>query len=189
MLEKLQSTVGRTLRRVRPGLGRIVARRSDIASLGLAIRLESPAFGEGGIIPVRFTADADHEPSSPPLTWGAVPDGTRSLALIVEDADSPTLSPLVHAIAFGISPLIDEIVDGALVAGSQMLQLGKSSFLKTGWLPPDPPPGHGVHQYAFQLFALDHEPDLGEHPGRHALVKAITGHVLGHGLVVGTYSR
>lgn len=189
MLEKLPSAVGRTLRRLRPGLDRIVARRSNIDGLGMTIRLESPAFGEGGIIPVRFTADADHEPTSPPLRWCAVPDGTRSLALIVEDADSPSPSPLVHGIAVGISPAVDELADGAFVAGSPMLKLGKNSYLRTGWLPPDPPPGHGVHQYAFQLFALDTEPVLPEHPGRHALVKALRGHVLGHGLLVGTYSR
>lgn len=188
MLEKLPSAVGRTLRRVRPGLNRIVARRSEIASHGMTLRLESPVFGEGGIIPIRFTADADHEPSSPPLRWSAVPDGTRSLALIVEDADSPTISPVVHAIAIGVSPLVDELVDGALVAGSQMVTLGKSSNLRSGWMPPDPPPGHGVHQYAFQLFALDYLPELAR-PGRHAFVDTIRGHVLAHGLLVGTYSR
>ena len=81
MLAKLPSVVGRTLRRVRPGVGRIVARRPDIATLGLTIRVESPAFAEGGIIPARFTTNAGHEPLSPPLRWSAVPDRTRSLAL------------------------------------------------------------------------------------------------------------
>lgn len=189
MLGKLPPVVGRTLRRVRPGLGRVVGRRPDIASLGMTIQLESPAFGEGGIIPVRFTADADHEPLSPPLRWSAVPNGTRSLALIVEDADSPSPSPLVHGIAFDISPLDDELVEGALIPGAGMVKLGKNSYLRAGWLPPDPPPGHGVHQYVFQLFALDSEPELGEQPGRHALVKALRGHVLATGTIVGTYSR
>src|SRR3546814_7454844 len=68
--------------------------------------------------------------------------------------------------------------------------VGRHSFFGEGWLPPDPPTGHGEHRYAFQLFALDDDtPDPGETPRRAALVKAMRGHVLAAGLLIGTYSR
>ena len=96
---------------------------------------------------------------SPPLQWLGAPTNAGSLALIVEDADAPTPQPLVHAI------VVDLVVgdgSGALAEGALSsedgeasgLRLGRNSFLQAGWLPPDPPPGHGVHRYAFQLFAL-----------------------------------
>ena len=62
--------------------------------------------------------------------------------------------------------------------------------MSEGWLPPDPPRGHGDHRYVFQLFALDAEVEIGgQTPGRGALVEAMAGHVLAAGMLTGTYSR
>src|SRR3954454_6735579 len=102
MLEKLPSTIGRTLRRVRSGLDRIVVYRKARGTP--TIDLESPAFVSHRDMPALYTADG--EGISPPLRWGAVPEGTRSLVLIVEDADSPTRSPLVHAIVAHLPPVL-----------------------------------------------------------------------------------
>ena len=67
--------------------------------------------------------------------------------------------------------------------------LGKSSYLKAAYLPPDPPTGHGPHRYCFQIFALDIVPALEEGAGRGAVVEALKGHVLAKGMLVGTYER
>ena len=67
--------------------------------------------------------------------------------------------------------------------------LGKNSFMATGWLPPDPPTGHGAHRYCFQIFALDVVPELEQGAGRGAVIEALKGHVLAKGLLVGTYER
>ena len=67
--------------------------------------------------------------------------------------------------------------------------LGRNSFLKPEYLPPDPPSGHGAHQYAFQIFALDKVLELDEAPGRGALIEAMKGHVLAMGSLVGRYER
>jgi phosphatidylethanolamine-binding protein (PEBP) family uncharacterized protein len=67
--------------------------------------------------------------------------------------------------------------------------IGKNSFMKIGWLPPDPPRGHGPHRYAFQLFALDKILPLTDHPGRNALLAAMRGHILARGVMIGMYSR
>jgi phosphatidylethanolamine-binding protein (PEBP) family uncharacterized protein len=110
------------------------------------------------------------------------------VVLLVEDADSPTPAPLVHAIAWRLAPAATELAEGGLNPGGHAA-LGANSFLRPGWLPPDPPPGHGAHRYGFQIFALDHDPDLGAMPGRRALVKALRGHTLARGLLVGIYQR
>ena len=62
--------------------------------------------------------------------------------------------------------------------------------MKPGWLPPDPPTGHGAHRYCFQLFALGGVPALEEGAGRGAVVKALAeARVLARGMLVGTYER
>ncbi|CAN5910307.1 YbhB/YbcL family Raf kinase inhibitor-like protein [soil metagenome] len=187
MLEKLPAIVGRSLRRVRPGLERIVAENRGISAAPSVLKLESDVFEHGRELPARYTSDG--EGISPPLRWWGTPEGTRSLVLIVEDADSPTLNPLVHAIVFGLPPVLDGLVEGEMGPHGDQRILGMNSYFQTRWLPPDPPPGHGPHRYAFQLFALDAEHEFEGHPGRMGLINAIRGHVIGRGVLIGTYQR
>ena len=67
--------------------------------------------------------------------------------------------------------------------------LGRNTFLSAGWLPPDPPTGHGPHLYVFQIFALDRKLEFSGHPSRSQLARAMKGHVLAKGLLIGTYER
>jgi phosphatidylethanolamine-binding protein (PEBP) family uncharacterized protein len=67
--------------------------------------------------------------------------------------------------------------------------LGKNSYLRAAYLPPDPPAGHGPHLYVFQIFALDRALSFEGHPGRAAFLEAIKDRVLAKGLLVGTYER
>ncbi len=187
MLQHLPASVGRALSGRRAGLDSLVIATEGLAPPGGIIgeiALESPAFAAGGTMPTRFTEDGDGV--SPPLRWSGVPAGARTLVLLVEDADSPTPKPLVHAIVSGL-----EQRDGALAEGAigEDAPAGRNSFLSHAWLPPDPPPGHGPHQYVFQLYALDDHPTLGENIGRSGLVAALHGHVIGLGVLVGVYER
>jgi phosphatidylethanolamine-binding protein (PEBP) family uncharacterized protein len=148
-------------------------------------QVRSSAFEYSGRIPVTFTADGPG--ISPPLNWLNVPRGTDCVALIVEDADSPTPLPLVHAIA------VVEGGDGSLGVGALAsvaatgVSTGLNSFLHRAWLPPDPPPGHGEHRYVFQMFALG--PGKGLPSGRTALLEAVMHRGLAVGWLVGIYSR
>ncbi len=132
---------------------------------------------------------------SPPLRFEALPAGAKSLALVVEDADSPTPAPLCHALAWNIAATERTGFQEAALDTDAMpttrsgALMGKNSFLSSGWLPPDPPTGHGPHRYAFQVYALDYEPDLPEGSGRGAVVDALKGHVLAKGVLIGTYER
>ena len=187
MLEHVPGWLGKSLKGLRAGSEKLAIARPELGGSYPALDLMSPAFANGTRLPDRFTADGIGV--SPPLVWGQVPQGTASLALLVEDADAPMPKPLVHAIVWGLGADAGRIMEGAIVADG-VRDVGRASFGREGWLPPDPPTGHGAHRYAFQLFALDAAvPDPGETPGRSALVRAMAGHVLAAGLLVGTYDR
>ena len=61
--------------------------------------------------------------------------------------------------------------------------------MKADWLPPDPPPGHGLHRYVFQIFALSRRHDFSESPGRGEVIKAARSHGIAKGVLIGTYKR
>lgn len=188
MLEHVPGWLGSALRGVRAGAAKLAI--AELArGVEASLDVSSPAFANGARLPERFTGDGAGV--SPPLLWGQVPPGTERLALIVEDPDAPTPSPFVHAIVWGLDPAGGGLAEGAIVAdgdGDADGDVGRNS-LSEGWLPPDPPTGHGVHNYAFQLFALSGAATPGATPGRTALVEAMRGHVLAVGLLTGTYSR
>lgn len=191
MLEHVPHWLGKALSGVRAGADKLAVAQPRLGSFA-ALDLTSPAFADGARLPTRFTADG--EGVSPPLTWGIPPDGTAMLALLVEDADAPTPQPLVHAVVWGIAPDAGQLAEGAIVADADGTRdgrdVGRNSFRREGWLPPDPPTGHGAHRYAFQLFALGGGvPDPGASPGRAALIEAMAGHVIAAGVLTGTYSR
>ncbi|WP_369334229.1 YbhB/YbcL family Raf kinase inhibitor-like protein, partial [Stenotrophomonas maltophilia] len=89
-------------------------------------------------------------------------EGTARLVLIVEDPDAPTPQPVVHAIVWGL-PLDGDLKEGDIApddgSGPDGEDVGRNSRFVEGWLPPDPPNGHGEHNYAFQLFALSEGED------------------------------
>jgi len=191
MLEHVPAWLGQALSGVRAGADKLAIARPELGTAFPALDLTSPAFADGARLPDRFTADG--EGVSPPLTWGAAPAGTALFALLVEDADAPAPQPLVHAVIWGIAADAGRLEEGAIVgdgAGSPDRDVGRNSYLREGWLPPDPPTGHGAHRYVFQLFALG--PDVGvpgETPGRTAIIEAMAGHVLAAGVLTATYGR
>ena len=195
MLEKLPDVVGHALREQRAGLDQIVFRKVDLRAGMAALSVTSLAFADHAPLPEKYTADGAGV--SPSLAWSGLPDGTLSVALIVEDADSPTPQPLVHAIVVGLGCDETALAEAALSDtdridlgdGRSSLHLGLNSLLQAAWLPPDPPPGHGVHRYAFQVFALDSRVEFGTRPGREALLDAIAAHGLASGCLIGTYER
>ena len=188
MLEHLPVWLGHALQSVRAGADALAITRGVTGEVA-ALELGSPAFGHGGRLPPRFTADG--EGVSPPLVWSDPPEVATWMALLVEDADSPTPQPLVHAAVWGLAPRSGTLAEGAIVAEAAAgTHIGRNSFQRDGWLPPDPPSGHGEHRYAFQLFAMTGEmaePDSGF--GRTALLEAMAGHVIAAGILIGTYSR
>lgn len=190
MLEKLPDAIGHALRDQRAGLDKIVFQAVDLRAGMASITVGSLAFADHAPMPERFTADGPGV--SPPLQWSGVPAGAASLLLIVEDADAPMPHPLVHAIVVDLAPGDGTLAEGALDGADHDgagLKIGRNSFLQTKWLPPDPPPGHGVHRYAFQVFALAAGAAFGDAPGREAVLVAVREHGLASGCLIATYER
>jgi Raf kinase inhibitor-like YbhB/YbcL family protein len=188
MLEHLPHGVGRALRGLRSGLDGLVWASPVAEAAPDVMVLTSSAFLDGESIPSRYTQDGSSK-ASPPLAWRGAPVQAAAAALIVEDADSPTPTPLVHAIAWNL-PAADDIEEGALGArDGRTDRLGCNTFRKLGWLPPDPPPGHGPHRYVFQMFALDRPLSFDKPPGRKELLAALKGRVCAKGRLIGTYER
>jgi Raf kinase inhibitor-like YbhB/YbcL family protein len=190
MLEKLPEIVGHALINQRAGMEQVVYnllhRERDTARLSVS----SPKFVFNGRLPTRYTADG--EGISPPLEWDAVPAGTGSIAILVEDADSPTPHPLVHAIVVDIDSEIRSLDEGALASPHHEgagLDTGQNSFFQRAWLPPDPPRGHGEHRYVFQVFALIPGADFSTVPGRREFIEVILDRAIAVGCIIGTYER
>ena len=189
MLEHTPKRVGEALRGFGPGLDKLTI-NGDSKDAPRTVTVSSPAFADGAPIPADYTADG--RKVSPPLAWRGVPAGTAEIVMVIEDADSPTPAPLVHAILVGLPGRDGELVEGELKSPGvpgRPHRLGKNSFLTAEYLPPDPPTGHGPHRYAVQVFALDRPLALDAEPGRGALVSALKGHVVATGLLIGTYER
>lgn len=190
MLEKIPSVLGRALRGVRSDASRLAYNDVSLAVVPATITLASPAFADGEVLPARFTADG--EGTSPPLEWHGAPEATAELVLLIEDPDAPVPHPLVHAIAWGLRGCAGALAEGALSragARSGAAPLGRNSYLSREYLPPDPPAGHGIHHYAFELFALRSPTRFEAAPGRSAVLQRLRAHTIARGLLTGTYCR
>jgi Raf kinase inhibitor-like YbhB/YbcL family protein len=146
-----------------------------------AFTVESGAFTSGEPIPARHTCDG--EDVSPPLGWRNLPEGTRSLALVVDDPDAPGRI-FTHWVAWGLDP-----ASGGVGEGESAPLEGRNDFGTTGYRGPCPPPGHGPHRYVFRLYALDAEPALAAGAAKTELEQVMEGHVLTIAELVGTYER
>lgn len=190
MLEKMPSRLGEAMREVRAGAEELAIADTELTGVNASIEVSSPAFEYNGVLPEKYTADGAGV--SPPIQWVGVPVGAQAVVLLVEDADSPTPEPIVHAIVWDMPGADATIPEGALQnrpRDSSSDAMGLNSYFNATYLPPDPPPGHGVHRYVFQVFALDTVPRFESPPGRSALLDCMRGHVLAKGLLIGTYGR
>jgi Raf kinase inhibitor-like YbhB/YbcL family protein len=156
----------------------------------MALSLMSTAFTHEGEIPTRYTCDGADV--SPQLSWAWVPDGTRSLVLIVDDPDAPDprapQRTWVHWVLYDLDPEAPELPEGVaendLPAGTRQ---GLNDWKRTGYGGPCPPIGR--HRYFFKLYALDTRlPDM-ELPRKGDLEAAMEGHVLEYAELIGTYQK
>lgn len=146
----------------------------------MTMALTSPSFNEGEPIPEKFTCDG--EDISPELDWFGTPEGTVSLALIMDDPDAP-LGTWVHWVVYNLPMDLSGLREGMTGVGLD----GTNSWNRTGYGGPCPP--SGSHRYYFKLYALDTNLDLGPGVKKEALLDAMEGHLLGQAELMGTYSR
>jgi len=152
----------------------------------MEIKIASTAFDDGGLIPPKYTCDGAD--ISPPLHWEDVPEGTKSIALICDDPDAP-MGTWVHWVLFNLSAETRELAenippDRTLPNGARQ---GTSDFGRIGYGGPCPP--SGTHRYFFKIYALDAQIDLAAGAKKAQLLKAVEGHILDQGQLIGKYKR
>jgi Raf kinase inhibitor-like YbhB/YbcL family protein len=152
----------------------------------MEIKITSSAFEEGGMIPAKYTCDGADV--SPPLQWDVVPEGTRSIALICDDPDAP-MGTWVHWVLFNLPAETNQLAenipaDKILPNGARQ---GVSDFGRIGYGGPCPP--GGTHRYLFKIYALGIELGLEAGANKRQLLKAMEGHVLAQGQLIGKYKR
>lgn len=156
----------------------------------MAMALSSPVFDHDGPIPKLYTCQG--KDISPALSWSGLPNGTKSLALIVDDPDAPDPAApkrvWVHWVVYNIpvsaSGLAEAVTTTALPSGTKQ---GKNDWDRPGYGGPCPPIGR--HRYFHKLYALDTVlPDL-KQPTKAQLLEAMKGHVLEEVEIIGTYQK
>jgi Raf kinase inhibitor-like YbhB/YbcL family protein len=159
-------------------------------AIAMTLEITSPAFSPNKEIPAKYTCDG--EDISPALEWSGLPEGTKSIALIVDDPDAPDPAApkmtWVHWVLYNIPPsatgLHEAVKSQDLPKGTKE---GLNDWKRTGYGGPCPPIGR--HRYFHKLYALDAVlPDLGK-PTKKDLEKAIQTHILAKAEMVGTYQR
>ncbi len=153
----------------------------------MQISLKSSAFAEGEMIPRVHTCDG--KDLSPALSWSAAPAGCKSMALICDDPDAP-VGTWVHWVIFNIPPNATALPEGVpkdkiLADGSRQ---GSNDFRRIGYGGPCPPAG-SPHRYFFKIYALDAALDMPPGASKKDLLKAMDGHILAEGQLMGKYKR
>jgi Raf kinase inhibitor-like YbhB/YbcL family protein len=153
----------------------------------MTMQLKSSAYREGGAIPVQYTCEGDN--ISPQFSWTELPQGTKSLALVLHDPDAPREGGFTHWVVYNIDPILKEIAEDTpkdeKLAGIGLQ--GKNDAGKIGYMGPCPP--SGSHRYIVRLFALDAELNLKPGASHHEVTSAMEGHILDKAALMGTYAK
>ena len=152
----------------------------------MTIKLTSSAFKEGAMIPARYTCDG--KDISPPLNWSEAPAGAQSFALICDDPDAP-IGTWVHWVVYNIPDNVTAFPENVPPHKSVMGNIlqGMTDFRRIGYGGPCPP--RGTHRYYFKIYALDTMLNLPAGATKRELLRAMEGHILVEGQLMGRYGR
>jgi Raf kinase inhibitor-like YbhB/YbcL family protein len=157
-----------------------VSSSKEASTMG-ALQITSPAFQNNGYIPRQYTCDG--KDINPALMIAGVPQGTKSLALICDDPDAPG-GGWVHWVLWNIDPNVKEIKEDTVPQGAVE---GMNDFGKHSYGGPCPP--LGTHRYFFKVYALDTMLNISPNSTKADMEKAMKGHILAEGRLIGLYKR
>ena len=144
------------------------------------LKLTSSDFLDGDEIPRKYGyKNGNREPS---LTMNGVPEGTKSLALIMDDPDAMGAvgKVWVHWVMWNIDPTNTELFV------ENLTREGMTDFGEVGYGGPAPPDKR--HTYVFKLYALDCKLDLSNESTKADVEKAMEGHIIEQTQLTGTYA-
>ena len=154
-----------------------------------AMNITSKAFADGQPMPRQYTGFG--RDISPPLAWSNLPEGTKELALIVNDPDSSGPRPWVHWVIYNMPPTPAELPEGLSARGikgeARGMTEGVNSWGNVGYQGPTPP--SGTHRYRFRLIALDAKMELAPGLTDEALLRAVADHIVGEATLTGTCKK
>jgi Raf kinase inhibitor-like YbhB/YbcL family protein len=198
-----QGTAGRSQSQTIPGTSMLRQTRSGSKSqvalelpethTAAALTVSSSEFVQNGTIPTIYSSYDQN--ASPPLRWTRGPDGTQSYAILAEDPDAKTTPlPVVHWVVWNIPPAVTELREGLesldrLEDPIGLRQGPNTASGNVGYKGPHPPEADPPHHYHFQVFALDQRLDLRVGANREDLVRAMRGHVIAKGELVGLFGK
>jgi len=144
------------------------------------MKIESSAFNHNQPIPKKYTCSGAN--ISPPLTFSDIPQGTQTLALIVDDPDAP-VGTFDHWIVWNISGDTKELKEDI-----DLPHQGTNGYREVKYKGPCPPPGKS-HRYFFKLYALDAKLNLPDGSSKSQLESAMEGHIVAKAELIGTFQR
>jgi Raf kinase inhibitor-like YbhB/YbcL family protein len=153
----------------------------------MTVQITSTAFTESKTIPQKYTCDGVNV--SPPLSWSGIPSGAKSLALVADDPDAPGgtwVHWVIYNIPITLTSLPENVAKTATVEG--IGTQGNNDFRKPGYGGPCPPKG-SIHRYFFKVYALDVLLNLKPGSVKADVEKAMRGHILVQGQLMGKYGR
>ena len=143
------------------------------------LTVKSSAFEAGKLIPKKYSCDG--QDINPPLSIEGVPKEAKTLALIVDDPDAPK-GTFDHWVVWNVAASTSAIAENTK-PGME----GLNGARRKGYMGPCPP--SGTHRYFFKVYALDIELKLGASSNKKDVEKAMQGHILAKGELMGVYKR
>jgi hypothetical protein len=144
------------------------------------LKVTSSSFGNRGLIPKKYTCDG--EDVNPPLKIENIPEEGKSLVLIVDDPDAP-MGTWVHWVVWNIPARKTVQIEEDSIPGME----GLNDFMRHSYGGPCPP--SGSHRYFFKVYVLDTKLDIDKNSRKEDVERAMEGHILAKGELVGIYSR
>jgi len=141
------------------------------------MKITSPVFDNNGFIPAKYTCQG--EDINPPLVIESLPQGTKTLVLIVDDPDAPVRT-WVHWVVYNIEP-VTQIKENSVPGTEVMNDSGKIAYH-------GPCPPSGIHRYFFKIYALDSSIERSINSAKD-LEKAMQGHILASSELIGLYKK
>jgi len=142
------------------------------------MEITSPAFKHNEYIPAKYTCEGND--INPELAIAGIPEGSKSLALIMDDPDAP-IGVWVHWVVFDI-PIVSRIAENSVPGKLGITNSGSKDYH-------GPCPPSGTHHYFFKIYALDTQLNLKEGISKGQLEKAMQGHIMDKAELIGLYKR
>ncbi len=143
------------------------------------LTVTSSAFKNNGMIPARYSCEGQEV--SPPLQISNIPAAAKAIAIIVHDPDAPVTGGFTHWVMWNVA------TDGNVPEHYKGAEQGLNGAKQKGYKGMCPP--SGTHHYYFMVYALDEQLNLDQNTDKAGLEKAMEGHILAKGELVGLYKK